>query len=301
MIKYPLKNQLKTKAGYSVEFDNRISLEMPEGSSMRILALSLILLALGLASAQDNSPQWTGEPWIKSNASASSSPSPSLSLPAFSDINLSSKEPQSVVLGKEMIPFQEYSVHSRSAELWLRSGANWNKYLEAKKGDSLEILAYAPFGGSADLYCINYASSSILHRSYNFRTGYHNATFKADQIGRILLVLTVENQPSNALVIDVLPPTEPAKGPKDVEQFSPGFAWVAIASNWLKGYDVYLDSVFYSSDIADGSLDGNASFKVGGDSIHTITVLRKGSLGVSAYRSEHTKSFQSGYSYKLKI
>jgi hypothetical protein len=271
-----------------------------EEPSMKILASLLILLALGIVSAQDN-PQWTREPWTKGNASVSGTPSSNLSLPDFEDINLSGLKPQFVAFAKKMIPFQEYSLRSRSAELWMKSGANWTQYLEVKKGDLLEIFAYSPTGGSADLYCINYAGSSILHRSYNLGPGYHNATFKADQMGRIMLVLTVENQPSNALVIDVLPPAETAKGPKVLEQFSPGFAWVIITSNWLKGYDVYLDGVFYSSDIADGSVDGNASFKVGGDSIHTIAVSRKGSLGVSGYRSEHTKSFQNGYSYKLKI
>ncbi len=274
---------------------------MNDGLSMRILVSLLILLTLGVVDAQNSSLQWTWEPWIGGNASVPSNLSLNLILPAFVDINLSGREPQAVAFGKKMIQFQEYGLHSRSAELWLRSGANWTQYLEAKKGDSLEILAYSPFGGSADLYGIDYASSSIFHRSYNFGSGYHNATFKVDQIGRIMLVLTVENQPSNALIIDVLQPTQAAKGPKDLGQFSPGFAWINITSGWLKGYDVYVDGVFYSSDLADGSADGNACFKVGGDSIHTITILRKGSIGVSAYRSEHTKSFRSSYSYKLKI
>jgi hypothetical protein len=268
---------------------------------MNILASLLILLAMGLVAAQDSSPQWTWEPWTSGNASASSAVSSNLSLPTFVKINLSSREPQSVVFGQKMIPFQEYALRIRSAELWLRSSDNWTQYLEARKGDLLEILAYSPFGESADLYGIDYAGNTVLHRSYNFAPGYYNATFKADRVGRIMLILIVKNQPSNGLIIDILPPNEAAKGPRELGQFSPGFSWVAVTSNWLKGYDVYLDGVFYSSDLADGSKDGNASFKVGGDSIHTITISRKGSLDISAYRSEHTKTFQSGYSYKLKI
>jgi hypothetical protein len=117
----------------------------------------------------------------------------------------------------------------------------------------------------------------------------------------VIIVLTVEGQPSNALVLDVQSQKEAPKGPKDVGQFSPGFAQVTITSDSIRGYDVYLDGVFYSSDLADGTYDGTASFKVGGDSIHTITISRKGGPGIQAYWSEHTKSFQSGNIYLLKI
>jgi hypothetical protein len=117
----------------------------------------------------------------------------------------------------------------------------------------------------------------------------------------MMVILTVENQPSNALVIDVLPPIEVSKGPREIEQFSPGYALVTITSDRIKGYDVYMDGVFHSSDIADGALDGTATFRVGGDSIHTIIVSKGGNFGSQEYRSEHTKSFQSGYHYQLKI
>jgi hypothetical protein len=103
-----------------------------------------------------------------------------------------------------------------------------------------------------------------------------------------MLILTIESQPSNALIVDVLPPAEAAKGPKDVGQFSPGLAWVTITSDRIKDYDVYLDGVFYSSDMADEVLDGKASFKIGGDSIHTITVSRKGGPGYTCL-SERTR------------
>jgi hypothetical protein len=108
---------------------------------MKILALLLILLVLSIAGAQDSSPQWTWEPWSKGNTFASGSPSSNLSLPDFAILNLSGQEPKSVALGKTMMPFQEYSKHSRSAELWLKSGANWTQYHDAQSGDLLEIIA----------------------------------------------------------------------------------------------------------------------------------------------------------------
>ena len=108
-----------------------------------------------------------------------------------------------------------------------------------------------------------------------------------------MIVLTVENQPSNALVTDVLPPIEEAKGPRDIEQFSPGYAIVTITSDSITGYDVYMDGVFYSSDIADGVLDGTANFRVGGDRIHTITISKGENFGSPEYSSEHTKSIRA--------
>jgi hypothetical protein len=134
-----------------------------------------------------------------------------------------------------------------------------------------------------------------------YNPGYSNVTIRADKVGMMMIVLTVENQPSNALVTDVLPPIEEAKGPRDIEQFSPGYALVTITSDRIKGYDVYMDGVFYSSDIADGVLDGTANFRVGGNGIHTITISKGGTFGTPEYSSEHTKSFQSGYHYLLKI
>jgi hypothetical protein len=265
------------------------------------LALVLLLLSLGLAFADESGPQWTATPLIKSGSSNSSSPSVNVSIPDLSNLNISGKEPSAVILGEVKIPYQEYQSRVRSIELWLESGANWTQYLEVHKGDSLELLAYTPSMGNGDLYLVNYANSSISHRGYHLQPGYYDAILRLEKVGRMMLILMVENQPSNALIIDVLPPNETVRGPRNVEQFSPGFAFVTISSDLIKGYDVYVDGVFYSSDIADGVLNGTASFKVGGDSIHTVTISKKGGPATPAYQSEHTKSFQSGFSYQLKI
>ncbi len=240
-------------------------------------------------------------PWVKGDISNNSHPSTNLSALVLSDFNISGHEPSTVILGKTRVPFREYQSRVRSTELWLESGTNWTQYSEIRQGQSLKLIAYTPSGGDGDLYLIDYSNSSILHKGCHLHPGYSGVTYAADKIGRTMVVLTVENQPSNALVIDVLPPIEEAKGPRDIEQFSPGYALVTITSDRIKGYDVYMDGVFYSSDIADGVLDGTANFRVGGDSIHTITISKGGSFGSPGYSSEHTKSFQSGYHYLLKI
>ena len=272
-------------------------------SVLIFLLLFLLLLAFGSACAQDSGPQWTVSPWVKGNISNHSHPYPSTNLSALvlSGFNLSGHEPSTVILGKTRVPFREYQSCVRSTELWLESGTNWTQYSEIRQGQSLKLVAYTSSGGDGDLYLIDYSNSSILHKGCHLRPGYSGVTYTADKIGRMMVVLTVENQPSNALVIDVLPPIEEAKGPRDIEQFSPGYALVTITSDRIKGYDVYMDGVFYSSDIADGALDGTANFRVGGDSIHTITISKGGNFGSPGYKSEHTKSFQSGYHYQIKI
>ena len=270
-------------------------------ASVPFFLLLFLLVAFGSACAEESGPQWTVTPWVKGDISNNSYPSTNASALVLSGLNLSGHEPSAVIMGKKRVPFWEYQSFVRSTELWLEFGTNWTQYSEIRQGQSLKLIAYTPSGGDGDLYLIDYSNSSILHKGCHLHPGYSDVTIRADKIGRMMVILTVENQPSNALVIDVLPPIEVSKGPREIEQFSPGYALVTITSDRIKGYDVYMDGVFYSSDIADGALDGTANFLVGGDSIHTITVSKGGNFGSQEYRSEHTKSFQSGYHYKLKI
>lgn len=265
------------------------------------MASALLVLSLGLAVGAESGPQWTITPGIMDNTSNVRLPHYTLSMPVLSGFNLSGKEPNAVFLGKTRVPFRDYSSRARTTELWLESGANWTCYNEVRQGDSLKLIAYTPSGGVGDLYLIDYANGSISHSGYRLQPGYSNATLKVYKTGRLMFILAVENQPANAVIIDVLPQIQAASGPKDIEQFSPGYALVTVTSDRIKGYDVYVDGVFYSSDTADGVLDGTAIFKVGGDSIHTITISKKGILDVPEYQSVNTKNFQSGYSYRLKI
>jgi len=86
----------------------------------------------------------------------------------------------------------------------------------------------------------------------------------------------------------------------DVRTVLPGKAKITIKSERTKGYDVYVDGVFYSSDIADGALDGMASFTLEGGRTHTITVSRRDSQG-NISKSEHTRDFKSKTAYTLTI
>ena len=69
-----------------------------------------------------------------------------------------------------------------------------------------------------------------------------------------------------------------------------------MRSNWLSGYDVYLDGTYIGTE-GRGSdfLDGVYSFKVPGDMSHTIVLMKNG----QGY--PETGTFLSGSSYRFTI
>jgi hypothetical protein len=116
------------------------------------------------------------------------------------------------------------------------------------------------------------------------------------------VILVAKNAPSNALMIDVSPqPAALHNSPVDVMAAAPGRVKVAIVSERIRGYDVYVDGVFYSSDIADGKLDGNASFILSRDGKHTITISERDGQGNTINKNEHAKEFKMNTAYTLKI
>ena len=66
-----------------------------------------------------------------------------------------------------------------------------------------------------------------------------------------------------------------------------------MTSDRIKGYDVYVDGVFYSSDIADDVLDGTANLRVGGDGIHTITISKGGPLARRSTVANTPRAFRA--------
>ncbi len=81
----------------------------------------------------------------------------------------------------------------------------------------------------------------------------------------------------------------------------PGKAKVTIDSKRFKGYEVYVDGVFYSSDASDGALDGVATFALEGDETHTITISQRDGQGNIINKSEHTRSFKRDTAYTLTL
>ncbi len=176
----------------------------------------------------------------------------------------------------------------------------WTQYTSAYQGERIELVAFTPKGGSADLYRIYYSSGNISHKGYNILPGYYSMNLSTNELGRTMLIFAVNSQPANAVIIDVLPPeAEAESGPVAVESLLTKKARIIIQSDRVWGYDVFLDGAFYSSDIGDGTIDGGASFTIG-EGMHTITISKRDSSEGTTYRSEHKKYFKGGYTYALK-
>jgi hypothetical protein len=94
------------------------------------------------------------------------------------------------------------------------------------------------------------------------------------------LLLAQESKPGNALILYVLPrQSVQSFSPLDVSSISIGEAFVTIKSQRIEGYDVYVDGVFYSSDMSNGFLDEIASLTIGGDKARTITISQRDGQG----------------------
>jgi len=260
----------------------------------------LLFLAMAMPSCSASGLAWNEEPWNETAPNASQE-----EVAVLQDLhpfNLSANQPSYLRIGPRDVPFSEYASAVRSSDLWIVNGSIWCQYVTVPQGEELHLVAYSATSGAADLYLVSYAASRIDHRSYTLQPGYHSLPMKALSEGRMMLILAMNNQPGNALIIDVLPrPPGGPQGPVDVTTLLPGRALVIIRSESFRGYDVYVDGTFMSSDISDGVLDGVASFTLSGDKTHSIVISRRDSQGNIINRSEHTKSFKRDTAYTLDI
>lgn len=272
---------------------------IPLRESIWLLATILLLAASAQALPQSNH-SWTESPWVSDEAEEGEEKATELSNPlAF---NLSGSEPALLQIGSHLLNFSEYNPLPFSCQLWIRKDMQWSHYLKAAPGEEVDMILYLPEYGNVDIYLISYASGSKDHWSFKLLEGYHLLRLTVEEEGRHFILAAQKNEPGNALILDVVSVSDTAStSPLDVGSISIGKAMVTIKSERMRGYDVYLNGVFYSSDMADGSLDGIASFTVGSDKTHTIAVSQRDIQGNIINTSEHTKSFKRDVAYTLQI
>lgn len=261
-----------------------------------LAALVILFSSLGLAFAQGDDA-WTEKPWDDSLMASDQSAS---AMPNLLPFNVTGEEPQAVILAGSDVNYTEYASQKRQNELWVRNNLTWTQYISAYQGERIGLVAFTPKGGSADLYRIYYSSGNISHKGYNILPGYYSMNLSTNELGRTMLIFAVNNQPANAVIIDVLPrEAEAESGPVAVESLLAKKAKIIIQSDRVRGYDVFVDGAFYSSDIGDGGVDGEAGFTIG-EGMHTITISKRESPDRTTYKSEHKKYFKGGYTYTLK-
>jgi hypothetical protein len=263
-----------------------------------------MLLALSTFAMPEESISWSEEPWTKATEGPQEKRASTLSDPIY--FNLSGNEPQSIRLGERQLNYSDYLSNSTqaplSSELWIRKEAVWSRFSQVTTGEAVDLIVQNPQDGSGDIYLISYANSTIKHWNFKLLAGYHRLKLRPEESGRLFMLLAQGNEPGNALILDVLPrQSEQSFSPLDVNSILMGDAFVTIKSQRTKGYDVYVDGVFYASDMSDGSLDGIASLTIGGGKTHTITISERDGWGGIINKNEHTKNFKRDTAYTLLI
>jgi hypothetical protein len=265
-----------------------------------IMLPAIMLLAIPAQASTATNQSWSEEPWKSSAEEGDGQNATTISTPL--SFNLSGNEPSTLRLGSMQMNFSGYVASPQLSELWVRTGTEWRQYEQIYTGDDVDLIAYTPRDGNADIYLVSYSRSTINHWSFKFLAGYHLLRLTPEDSGRMFLIMALDNQPSNALILDAsAPPQETSSSPLDVVSIPIGRAKVTIKSERIRGYDVYLDGVFYSSDISDGALDGITSFTIGAEKTHTITVSQRDIQGKIFNKNEHTKSFKRDTAYTLAI
>ena len=116
--------------------------------------------------------------------------------------------------GKEIAytQYQSAMAASRGNELWIQKGADWSQYAIVPAGSGIQFIAFAPVGGQADYYWILQTDSlNITSKRLDLYPGYNSLNFKADEVGRHILLFVLNNQPSNSIIIDVISQAPPAQ------------------------------------------------------------------------------------------
>ncbi len=261
-----------------------------------------VLLALSAWAMPEGSTSWTEEPWISAPQEAQESRVTTLTDPIY--FNLSGNEPQSIRLDERQLNYTDYissdTCAPLSSELWIRKDTVWSRYSQVTTGEVVNLIVHTPRDGSGDIYLISYANSTIKHWNFKFLAGYYRLKLLPEESGRLFMLLAQASEPGNALILDVSPRAiEQSFSPVDVDSILKGDTFVTIKSQRIKGYDVYVDGVFFCNDNSDGSLDGIASLTIGGGKTHTITISQRDGQGGIINKNEHTKNFKRETAYTL--
>jgi len=180
--------------------------------------------------------------------------------------------------------------------LWILGASSWTGYAIVPEGAYLRLLAYSSGGGWADFYEITPANR-MISRQYSLYPGYSQLTFRADEVGRYVILFSVDDKMSNAVVVDVRSGTWPVWSPGPGPQTpSYGSARVTLKSSSLKGYSVYVDGSYVGADGRSGDLrDGIYATSVAGNQRHSIKVYGS---GLTCTSNEY---YESGRSYTIDV
>jgi hypothetical protein len=131
--------------------------------------------------------------------------------------DIAQKTPSRIYFGTgQPLPYTQYvsTAPSRTNELWVQGATDWSQYVVSPLGTWLQLVAYAPVGGSAGFYeIVQTDTTTPNYKTYQFYPGYNTMNFNANQVGRHVLLYVVNNQPSNVVIVDVFAQAQPGSMP----------------------------------------------------------------------------------------
>jgi hypothetical protein len=181
--------------------------------------------------------------------------------------------PQEVYFGgpeQRAVSYTQYEALATTAEpnsLWIAGSDAWVRYVQVPRGSRVTLLASTQNSGPGTFYQI--FPGGGLDQNGFYLYPFSTVDFYAGDIGQHLIFFVKDNIPSNVVIIDVqpfVPPQEPLFGRSRVN----------IVSDFLTGYEVYVDDVYQFTEGAGSIPDGKSSFTVPGNMVHKITVRRGG-------------------------
>jgi plastocyanin len=221
----------------------------------------------------------------------STSQVPTDQLTAPTKIDLTGEEPAMLYFGstQKAVPYSQYETYALTTganSLWIQGASSWTQYAMVPLGSMITMITTSPAGGNGYLYEV-YPDGTLDKNGYYFYP-YNQVGFYADEAGQHQLFFNIAGQPSNVIVIDVVPYQSPATPAYN-------YAAVTISSSWLRGYDVYVDGSYVATEGWTGESDGMVTINVPGNQYHTIAV--KG----SGFTFSDYKFFNAGYAYSLNV
>jgi hypothetical protein len=209
--------------------------------------------------------------------------------------DIKGQEPSSLLVGGQLqksisySQMQPYAIFTGGNTLWIQGDTSWTQYAQVPQGASMSLIAITPSGGNAYFYEI-YPGGQQVNTNNIYFSGYSRIPFYADTVGQHILLFVINGQASNAVIIDVLPYSP---GPIYPGPAIGGNAKINMISDWLKGYDVYVDNSREFTEGDGGIADGKCSFVVTGNTNHNIAIKKGG------YHYSQSKYFASGREYTL--
>lgn len=221
----------------------------------------------------------------------STSEAPKDQLTAPTRIDLKGAEPDTIYFGstQKAVPYSQYQTYALTTganSLWIQGATSWTQYAMVPQGSMLTMIIVSPSGGQGYLYEV-YPDGTLDKNSYYFYP-YNQIGFYADQVGEHQLFLNIDGQPSNVIVIDVIP-YQPLPSPVY------SYAVITVSSSWLRGYNVYVDGSIQATEGMTGEPDGRVTINVQGDRYHNIVIDGSG------FTFSDYKYFNAGYAYALNV